>query len=36
VDDSVDTGKEEADWMLCGSVRVIVGYHERMTVRVSA
>lgn len=32
----VDTGREETNEMLCGYVRVIVGYHEQMAVRVSA
>ena len=32
----VDTGSEETNEMLCGYVRVIVGYHEQMAVRVSA
>ena len=32
----VDTGKEETNEMLCGYVRVIVGYQEQMAVRVSA
>ncbi len=32
----VDTGKEETNEMLCGYVRVVVGYREQVAVRVSA
>jgi predicted polyphosphate/ATP-dependent NAD kinase len=32
----VDTGSEQTNEMLCGYVRVIVGYHEQVAARVSA